>query len=47
MLERVESLSDAMNFFLENSSGSVICVKGDEEKECRSFPEAKKFFERE
>lgn len=43
----VFSLSDAMNWFLENSSGSIVCVKNVEKCECNSYPEAKSFFQRE
>ncbi|MFW6100653.1 MAG: hypothetical protein ACOC90_04645 [Bacteroidota bacterium] len=38
------NLKEAMDFFLENANGSIICVNDDgEEKECDSFPEAKQF----
>ena len=41
----VRTIEEAMGFFLSNSSGSVICKKGNEEKECDCFPDAKEFFE--
>lgn len=41
---RVYNLKEAMIFFLENSSGSIICVKGNQEKKCTSYPEAEEFF---
>ena len=41
---KVYNLYQAMNFFLENSSGSCICVKNEIEKECKSYPEAIEFF---
>lgn len=41
----VYSLSQAMNWFLSHSSGTVICVKGEKQKECASYPEAKAFYE--
>jgi hypothetical protein len=46
MIPVVYNLEDAMKFFLENSSGSVMCVDGEaREQECFSYPEAKKFYE--
>lgn len=43
-METINTLSDAMNFFLENSSGSVFCKRGGISKEVHSFIEAKAFF---
>ncbi len=40
----VATTQEAMDFFLNNSSGSVTCEKDGEQKECTTFPEAKKFF---
>jgi hypothetical protein len=41
----VNSLKKAMTFFLNNSSGSVLCVKDSgETKKCNSYPEAVRFF---
>jgi hypothetical protein len=40
----VYSLSEAMNWFLSNSSGTVICVKGEEQKECSCYPDAEAFY---
>lgn len=43
-LYRAHSLGDARNWFLENSSGSIICVNGEgEELECDNYPDAEKF----
>lgn len=39
------SLDDAMNWFLKNSTGSIICVKDGEKQTCNDYPEARKFFE--
>lgn len=41
---KVYNLSEAKNFFLENSSGSITCVKNGKEKECNSYVEALAFF---
>ncbi len=41
---RVNSLDEAMKFFLRNSSDSVVCYKDGKEKECSSYPEAEKFY---
>ncbi len=42
-MEKTDNLEVAMNFFLENSEGSIICINGNKEKECKCFPEAKEF----
>jgi hypothetical protein len=43
-MKTVKTIEEAMDFFLENSAGSVICVNANgEEKECITFPEAKEF----
>lgn len=40
------TLEEAMNWFLENSSGCVTCVRANGwKKVCYSFPEAREFFE--
>lgn len=44
-MKKVYSVSEAMEWFLENHSGSVICVKHGVEKEVSSFGAAKKFFD--
>jgi len=44
MIEHVNSLEEAREWFLKNSSGVVICVSGDREQECRSYPEAVAFY---
>lgn len=44
MSPTITSLEEAMEWFLENHSGSIICQSGDKEKECFSFSEAKDFF---
>lgn len=41
----VNNINEAMNFFLSNSSGSVLCKKNGTQKECNCFPDAKEFFE--
>ncbi len=42
---KVYSLEEAMNWFLNNSSGNITCVRKDgESQECSSYPEAKKFY---
>ena len=41
---KVYSLDEARDFFLRNSSESVVCVKTREEKECKCYPEAQEFF---
>jgi hypothetical protein len=43
-METVTSPEEAKDFFLENSSGSVLCKKDGRELECASFPEAFAFF---
>lgn len=43
-LKEVHSLDEAKTWFLEHSSGSVICVKGDTKQEVFSYPEAEKFY---
>lgn len=46
MIPHVNSLSEAMDFFLANHSGTVICLSADglKEKECASYPEAEAFY---
>lgn len=44
VMEKVYSDSEAMQWFLENHSGSVICVSGDVEKTVNCYGEANKFF---
>lgn len=44
MSPTITSLEEAMEWFLENHSGSIICQSGNKEKECFSFSEAKDFF---
>ena len=39
------SLDEAMQWFLNNNTGSVICVKNGIEKECFSFVGAKNFYQ--
>jgi hypothetical protein len=42
---KVHSVEEAMDWFLNHAYGAVICIRSDgEEKECKSFPEAKRFF---
>lgn len=41
----VHSIEEAMSWFLNNSSGTVTCVRKDgKTKECNSYPEAEAFF---
>ncbi len=44
-MDKANSLEGAMNFFLENSSGTLLCMKEGENMECSTYPEAQKFFE--
>jgi len=42
---KVYSLNEAMQWFLENASGSIVCVRFDgTEKECISYLEATTFY---
>lgn len=41
----VYSLGEAMNWFLENSIGSVICVKDGVQIECKTYAEASLFYQ--
>lgn len=42
----IHSLEEAQEWFIEHSTGSILCVLPDgSRKECFSFPEAKQFFE--
>lgn len=45
MIPQVNSLEEARDWFLENSSGNVMCVKGAEQRECNCYPDAKAFYE--
>ena len=40
----VYSITEAMEWFLENRDKSVTCSKDGRRKECRTFIEAKEFF---
>lgn len=40
----VYSLEEAKEWFLYNSSGSVICMDGDVGKVCETYQEAKKWY---
>jgi|GEM_PF-6389687 len=44
MIPVVKSLEEAKEFFLNNSSGSCLGIKGEIKKELNSYPEAKEFF---
>ena len=44
-MKSVNNVNEAMEWFLENHQGSVLCLKGDEELIADSFPEAKTFYE--
>jgi hypothetical protein len=50
MIPTVYTLDEAMQWFLENSTGTVMCVKkdgagSDAGKECSSYADAKSFYE--
>lgn len=45
MQEQVHTLKEAADWFCSHSTGSVLCVKGDQKKVCWSYPEAKRFFQ--
>lgn len=40
----VYSLLEAMEWFLSHSSGTVICIKDDEQKECNCYNDAVAFY---
>lgn len=40
----VNTIEDAEEWFMSNSSGEINCIKGSEEKVCSSYPEAVMFF---
>ena len=42
--DTVATLEQARDFFIENSSGSVLCVYYDKKKICTSYLEAEEFF---
>lgn len=42
---KVYTLEEACNWFLNNSRGSIICIKDTEEIECNSYPKAEKFYQ--
>ena len=42
---KVKTKEEAMDWFLSNRDEIVICVKGEAEKSCSNYPEAKEFFE--
>ena len=45
MIPVAKNLEEAKTFFLENSHGTILCQREDGvERECRSYPEAEKFF---
>lgn len=46
MRDKVNCLDAAMDWFLSNAEGSVICVDGEtgQERECSSFIEAQAFY---
>lgn len=44
-MDKVYSLEETREWFLNQRGDSVICVSNNEEKTCKSYPEAKKFFE--
>ena len=44
MIPLVESLEEAQDFFLSNSSGSCLCRKDGKEIIATCYPEAEEFF---
>ena len=45
-MEKVYNLDGADDFFRENHSENVICVKDGVEKEVNCYPDAREFFEK-
>lgn len=45
IVPQVQSLSEARDWFLQNSLGSVWCIKGDQQRECYCYPEARDFYD--
>lgn len=43
-MQTANTLDEARDFFLSNSSGNITCIKGTRQKECTSFPEAENFY---
>ena len=41
---RVYSLAEAIDWFLNNATGSLICVRGGDEQVCHTADEAKEFY---
>ena len=41
----VYNSEEAMNWFLKNAKGVVVCRKGNQELICNCYPVAKSFFE--
>lgn len=44
---KINNLQEATSWFLGHSSGSVVCVKGLQEKTCSTYPEAELFYSNE
>lgn len=44
MMQEVETLQEACHFFLNNSKGSVICIKGTERFEANTYSAAIMFY---
>lgn len=43
-MDKVNSLAEAMSWFMRNHSGSVTCVKDGKEQECNCYPDAIEFY---
>ena len=43
-MDTVNNIEEAMDWFINNSSGEVKCIKGTEEMVCESYPDAEKFY---
>ncbi len=42
---KANNIKEAEKFFLNNSDGKIVCIKGDIEKEVDCYPDAVDFFE--
>ena len=43
-IDKVNSLEEAALWFLSHHIGSVVCVDGEREQECQTYPEAQEFY---
>ena len=46
-MDKIETLEQAMEWFIKNNSGTCICHKGDKTKKCITYEEAREFYENE